>query len=65
MGILGKYEERNLVYANESNSGKLILGGNNNELQKEMQLMDSKLKNPFTNMLYWVKGEISDIKSMA
>jgi len=26
--------------------------------------MDAKLKNPFNNMLYWVKGEIADIKSM-
>jgi hypothetical protein len=29
-----------------------------------MQNMDAKLKNPFNNMLYWVKGEIADIKSM-
>lgn len=26
--------------------------------------MSDKLKNPFYNMLYWVKGEIADIKSM-
>jgi hypothetical protein len=29
-----------------------------------MQAMREKLKNPFTSMLYWVKGEIVDIKSM-
>jgi hypothetical protein len=29
-----------------------------------MQQMDSKLKNPFHSMLYWVKGEVADIKSM-
>jgi hypothetical protein len=29
-----------------------------------MQQMDAKLKNPFHSMLYWVKGEVADIKSM-
>jgi len=32
VGILGKYEERNLIYANEVNPAKLILGGSGNEL---------------------------------
>jgi len=64
VAILGKYEERNLIYSNESNNTKLILGGSSNELQREMQSMQDKMKNPFYNMLYWVKGEISDIKAM-
>ena len=62
------YEERNYTYMtdrpDDQTTQKMILGGNQNDLFKSLVEMSEKLRNPFLSILYWVKGQIADIKAM-
>ncbi len=39
----------------------MILADSTNDLYKQLKDMCEKLRNPFTNLYYWVKGEILDV----
>ena len=39
----------------------MVLGDSTNDLLKGLVEMTEKFKNPFTNIYYWVKGEILDV----
>ena len=43
---------------------RMLIGGQQNELMKDFAVMSEMLKNPYTSIFYWVKGQLSDIKAM-
>lgn len=58
MMMLKSYEERHYCYATDriEDHAKMILGGNNNELFREMLDSSDRLHNPYVSIWHWVKG---------
>ena len=63
INALHKYEEKSLNYYTDNTSSKMILGDPTNDLYNGLVEMTEKIKNPFSNLYYWVKGEILDIRA--
>lgn len=63
--LMAKYEEGALLEYANSNANKLIVGNSLNPLYIDTadDIME-KLKNPFQEYYYWVKGEIYDIQAL-
>lgn len=59
--MLHKYEEKSLHFYVDANSNKMVLADSTNDLYKQLKDMCEKMRNPFTNLYYWVKGEILDV----
>lgn len=63
--LMSKYEEGALLQYADNNASKLVVGNSLNPLYIETadDIME-KLKNPFIETYYWVKGEIYDIQAL-
>lgn len=66
----GKYEERNFTYVNEKPEiqvkalNRMIIGGQQNELMADFAKAHDQLRNPFSSVFYWIKGQVTDVKAM-
>lgn len=62
---MSKYEEGALLQYAELKTDRLVVGNSLNPLYIETadDIME-KLKNPFKEFYYWVKGEIYDIQAL-
>ena len=43
---------------------RMVLGGPQNEMFRELLEAAEKLRNPFASILFWVKAMIHDVKAM-
>ena len=65
-----RYEERNFAYISDRPEmtvkalQRMIIGGQQNELMKDFAKTSEQMQNPFTQIFYWVKGQVADIKAM-
>lgn len=60
--ILGDYEDLNMVQYAELDVYQLVINHPNNTGLKESMLHTiENLRNPFTDLYHWVKGEIYDV----
>ena len=62
--LMAKYEEGALIEYANSNAKKLVVGNSMNPIYLDTadDVME-KLKNPFQEYYYWIKGEIYDIQA--
>lgn len=64
--VLNSYEELNLTHYTNMDGDKLVfLNPANKDLKDGMQHTAENLRNPFTDIYHWVKGELYDLKAMA
>lgn len=60
--ILGDYEDLNMVQYAELDVYQLVLNNpNNSDLKESMLHTIENLRNPFTDLYHWVKGEMYDV----
>jgi len=63
--VLDSYEELNLAHYTNMDASKLIFTNPNNaELKENLVHTAENLRNPFTDIYHWVKGEIYDLKAL-
>lgn len=59
---LTEYEEKNLCFYTDNNSSKLVINNDNNgNIIENMRHTIENLRNPFTDLYHWVKGELYDM----
>lgn len=59
---LTKYEETNLAYYVDNDASKLIMNNTeSNNLTESLKHTVENLRNPFTDLYHWLKGEIYDM----
>ena len=59
---LTSYEEFNMNYYSSQNGSKLVISNHENgNLVENMKHTVENLRNPFTDLYHWVKGEIYDL----
>ena len=59
---LSKYEEMNLAYYVDQNSQQLVFNNTeNNNYTESLTHTVANLRNPFTDLYHWLKGEIYDL----
>ena len=59
---LTKYEEMNLAYYVDQNSQRLVFNNTeNNNYTESLTHTVANLRNPFTDLYHWLKGEIYDL----
>jgi len=64
--VLDSYEELNLTHYTDMDGNKLVFNNPaNKDLKDGMQHTAESLRNPFTDIYHWVKGELYDLKAMA
>lgn len=64
--LMSKYEEGALVQYADGESDKLVVGNALNPIYLETaEDVGEKLKNPYMDYYYWVKGEIYDIQALS
>ena len=60
--ILAEYEETNLRYYTDNDIDKLVVRNTDaNSLLESMRHTVEKLRNPFTDLYHWIKGELYDL----
>ena len=64
--LLTEYEEQNLrFYCENDQSGLVLMNFSEGGLMAKMRTSIEALRNPFTNLYHWVKGEIYDLNAFA
>lgn len=59
---LTEYEEKNLGFYTDNNGSKLVINNSDNSnIIENMRHTIENLRNPFTDLYHWVKGEIYDL----
>ena len=62
--LLGDYEDLNTVQYAELDVNQLVLNNPNNaDLKESMLHTIENIRNPFTDLYHWVKGELYDINA--
>lgn len=65
MRLLDKYEEQNLAMYVDSDPTKMLMNDTNNqEIKDQMSHTVENLKNTFTDLYHWCKGEIYDLQAL-
>lgn len=61
--ILTEYEEHNLCFYSDRDPSKLIISNNESgaNFSESMRQTIESLRNPFTDLYHWVKGEMYDL----
>lgn len=63
--LMSKFEDGALIHYTDSNPSKLIVGKTLSPLYIDTAIdIVDKLKNPYLEFYYWVKGEIYDIQAL-
>lgn len=63
--MLDNYEELNLNHYVDMDSKKLLFNNPlNKNLKDNLVLVGEALRNPFTDLFHWVKGEVFDIVAL-
>jgi len=64
--ILAEYEENNLRFYTDHDVEKLVVRNiDGNQLLENMRLTVEKLRNPFTDLYHWIKGELYDLMAFS
>uniref|UniRef100_A0A7S3HYU8 Uncharacterized protein n=1 Tax=Favella ehrenbergii TaxID=182087 RepID=A0A7S3HYU8_9SPIT len=64
--ILAEYEENNLRFYTDNQEDKLVMRNTeSNQLLENMRYTVEKLRNPFTDLYHWIKGEIYDLNAFS
>mmetsp|Transcript_26543 Transcript_26543/g.35503 ORF Transcript_26543/g.35503 Transcript_26543/m.35503 type:complete len:206 (-) Transcript_26543:147-764(-) len=64
--ILAEYEENNLRFYTDNQADKLVMRNtDSNQLLENMRYTVEKLRNPFTDLYHWIKGEIYDLNAFS
>ena len=59
---LVEYEEKNLAYYIDQNMSKLVINNSDSgNLIEQMRHTIENLRNPFTDLYHWIKGEMYDL----
>lgn len=65
MALLNKYEEQNLAMYVDNDPNKMLLNNTDNqEIKDQMTHTVENLKNTFTDLYHWSKGEIYDLSAL-
>lgn len=63
--VLTDYEDLNLAHYTDLDSHKLVINSPESQNLKESMLHTlENLRNPFTDLYHWVKGELYDLAAM-
>lgn len=64
--ILTEYEENNLCFYTDRDTNKLVINNaENGNLIESMRHTIENLRNPFTDLYHWVKGEMYDLNAFS
>jgi len=64
--ILAEYEESNLRFYTDNDAQKLVMRNTDgNNLLESMRLTVERLRNPFTDLYHWIKGEMYDLSTLS
>lgn len=58
--VLNAYEDNNLTYYTDLAPERLVMNESGPNLQGEMLKAQESLRNPFTDLYHWIKGELYD-----
>ena len=63
---LTEYEEKNLCYYIDNNTNRLVINNcDNGNVIENMRHTIENLRNPFTDLYHWVKGELYDLAAFS
>lgn len=59
--ILTDYEDLNLAHYTDLDASKMIINSPESPLKESMLHTLENLRNPFTDLYHWIKGELYDL----
>lgn len=62
--ILTDYEDLNLAHYTDLDAQKLVINSPDSPLKESMLHTLENLRNPFTDLYHWIKGELYDLSAM-